>query len=148
MVYDLILVFALVFCAAMLFFAIAKELSPTTNIPISDVTTDQVVHEIAPIKLGNAIWLFWAYCLSVGVGFYLFFWKRNRQTLGMRAWKLRLESLDNKPISIYQLLIRSNVAILSFAFMGLGYFYMFFNTKRNTLHDKLSKTWVSMPIKK
>lgn len=148
MVYDLILVFALVFCAAMLFFALAKEISPTNNIPINEVQTDQVVHEIAPIELGNAIWLFWAYCLSVGIGFYIFFWKRNQQTLGMRAWKLKLENRENKTISFKQLLIRCFVSIVSFLSCGAGYLYMFFNPERNTLHDKISKTWVSMPAKK
>ncbi len=144
MVYDLVLVFALVFCAAMLYAAIAMWISPNSETAIAEVKTNEVVHDIKPIELG---WGVGPFCAAVALGFYVFFWKKSGQTLGMRAWKLKLENRTGQPLGIGQLLIRCIVALLSFAFFGLGYWYMFFNANRDTLHDRLSKTWVSMPQK-
>lgn len=152
MVYDVILVFALVFCAAMLYAAVARSLSDTSHQSIDQIETDQVLHELEPIDLG---WGIGPYCASVAIGFYVFFWKKSGQTLGMRAWKLSLHdkstknpNAENKTPSIGQLILRCILAPLSLALFGLGYWFMFLNSERDTLHDKLSGTWVSMPEKK
>ena len=51
--------------------------------------------------------------------FYAWFWLHGGQTLGMRAWKLRLQNKDGRPITIWQALLRFLVAIPSLAFAGL-----------------------------
>ena len=144
MVYDVILVFALVFCAAMLYAGAAMYLSPAENERIQNVKTDEVVHEVQPIDLG---WGIWPYSAAIGFGFYIFFWKKSGQTLGMRAWKLKLHNRDDQPPSITQLFVRCLAALLSLLLLGFGYWFMFFNPRRDTLHDKLSRTWISMPAK-
>ncbi len=70
--------------------------------------------------------------------FYSWFWGKSGQTLGMRAWKIRIitEFGNNPgwPVSCLRLLF----AILSFACLGLGYWWRLF--KPYTWHDKLSAT--------
>ena len=144
MVYDIILVFALVFCSAMAYAAVVKQIGTDQHPMQPDIQTDQVIHELEPIDLG---WGIWPFCASVGVGFYVFFWKRRRQTLGMRAWKLELESESGSDPTVLQLVARAVLATLSLLAAGFGYWYVFFNDESATLHDRLSRTRVTMPGK-
>lgn len=80
------------------------------------------------------------YLLLVTIIFYHICWHQSGQTLGMRAWKIRLISNDNKPISFTQSAIRVLTAIPAFLFFGLGYFMLYFNKQRATLHDLASGT--------
>ena len=82
--------------------------------------------------------LFSLYLLSVLFSFYAWFWHRSGQTLGMRAWKIRIVSeLGGNPGwgSSYLRLVFALVSILC---LGLGYFWRLF--KPYTWHDKLSQT--------
>ncbi|MGB0468213.1 MAG: RDD family protein [Pontibacterium sp.] len=72
--------------------------------------------------------------------FFAFFWTRNGQTLGMMAWRLRVQTLEGGPISLTQALIRFLVAAVSFGCAGLGYLWMFISQDKMTWHDQLSKT--------
>lgn len=49
------------------------------------------------------------------IGFFLWFWKHGGQTIGMRAWRLKLYSMNEKPVGYGRLLLR-----LVTAFGGLG----------------------------
>ena len=145
MVYDSILVFATLFCAAALYVAITIAISSDVTSGIGEVATDQVVHEIPQVPINQWIWL---YLAIIGIGFYVYFWKARRQTLGMRAWKLELHNLGEGEPSILQLIIRAISATLSFCLFGIGYWWMLIDKQGSTLHDRVSRTYVSMPAKK
>jgi uncharacterized RDD family membrane protein YckC len=72
--------------------------------------------------------------------FYAWFWLHGGQTLGMRAWRLRLQRPDGQPISIWQALLRFMVAIPSVALAGLGLFWMLFDKDRMAVHDRISES--------
>lgn len=144
MVYDSILVFATLFCSAAIYVAITIALSADVKSGIGEVETDQVVHEIPQVPVDGGIWF---YLAVIGVGFYVYFWKARRQTLGMRAWKLELHNADGNDLKITQLIIRAIAAILSFMLLGIGYWWMLIDKQGATLHDRLSRTRVSMPTK-
>ncbi|WP_299205197.1 RDD family protein [uncultured Amphritea sp.] len=74
--------------------------------------------------------------------FFAFFWVRLGQTLGMQAWKLRVQTLDGKHISLRQALIRFMTAIVSLACFGLGFFWMLFSANKATWHDSFSDTQI------
>lgn len=74
--------------------------------------------------------------------FFAWFWTHSGQTLGMQAWKIRIQNTDRSAISYKQSLIRCVIAPFSFLFLGAGYFYMFFNPEKLTLHDRLSHSVV------
>ncbi len=74
--------------------------------------------------------------------FFAWFWTHSGQTLGMQAWKIRVQNPDGSAISYKQSLIRCVIAPFSFLLLGMGYFYMFFNPEKLTLHDRLSNSIV------
>lgn len=71
--------------------------------------------------------------------FFAFFWCRRLQTLGMLAWRLRLRSLaDADTFTPAQALKRFVGGLLSFATLGLGFFWMCFDRDRRSWPDRLS----------
>ena len=72
--------------------------------------------------------------------FYTWFWLHGGQTLGMRAWRLRVQRPDGGPITIWQALLRFLVAIVSLACGGLGFLWMLVDRDRMTWHDRFSET--------
>jgi uncharacterized RDD family membrane protein YckC len=78
--------------------------------------------------------------------FFAGFWMASGQTLGMQAWRLRIQNPDGSSISLRQCLIRFTLAPFSLLLLGGGYLFMYFNPGRETLHDRLSGSqvvWVS-----
>lgn len=72
------------------------------------------------------------------VYFFLFFWARSGQTLGMKAWRLRLQHLDGSLISKATGLKR-----LAPSLLGLGNIWLFVEWRHNlSLQDKLTNTEV------
>ena len=80
--------------------------------------------------------------------FYSWFWLHGGQTLGMRAWRLRLQRLDGGPITLWQALLRFMTAIPSLAFAGLGLLWMLVDRNKLAVHDHISEsTIVRLPKK-
>ena len=86
--------------------------------------------------------------LVVWVWFNMHFWRRGGQTLGMRAWRLRLLTTSGKNLSMLQCLLRLVAAVPSFAFIGLGYFWILIDKDKLAWHDKYSETRVIREPKK
>ena len=86
-----------------------------------------------------ADWLFRGYLLAVSALFFVAFWTRG-ETLGMRAWKLRLEGPDGRPPSWRRALLRFFSALLSWAALGLGFLWVLADRERLAWHDRLSAT--------
>ncbi|MCJ8339835.1 MAG: RDD family protein [Pseudomonadales bacterium] len=72
--------------------------------------------------------------------FFGFFWTRSGQTIGMMAWRVRVQSKEGNSISWTQALIRFFVAILSTGCLGAGYLWMLFNDEKLTWQDMLSNS--------
>lgn len=71
-------------------------------------------------------------------GFFLWFWRRGGQTLGMRAWRLRIYSTVEEPMTWPRLFIR-----LLASLGGLGTLLVLFDFKnKQSLQDRLAKTEV------
>lgn len=72
--------------------------------------------------------------LAVVLGFYCWFWRTSGQTLGMRAWRLRVQNTDGSRLTLGQCLVRALAALL-----GLGNFWIWFNPRtRLALQDRLA----------
>ena len=84
--------------------------------------------------------LFSVFLLLTVFTFYAWFWQKSGQTLGMRAWKIRIVSEFGGNPSWGISYLRLIFALLSLACFGLGYFWRLF--KPYTWHDKLSQTSV------
>ncbi len=74
--------------------------------------------------------------------FFAGFWSRSGQTLGMLAWRLRVQTEDGRSISLMQSLLRFFTAAVSFLCLGLGYWWMLFDKGQLTWHDRYSESRV------
>ncbi|HQQ74928.1 MAG TPA: RDD family protein [Pseudomonadales bacterium] len=79
--------------------------------------------------------------LTVICTFYCVFWLRNKQTLGMQAWRLQLETVSGSPLTLKHCLLRMASGALSWSCLGLGYWWCIL-PGHITWHDKLSGTIV------
>jgi uncharacterized RDD family membrane protein YckC len=81
--------------------------------------------------------LFPAMILSCG-GFYVWFWCHSGQTLGMLAWRIRLQNSQGELVSIGQAIGRFLLAWPSFWCLGLGYLWLFIDKDKSTLHGRIT----------
>ncbi len=111
----------------------------------TDLPTDGVAHELPPIASRPVLL---AYIVCVIVGFYYYFWRRNGQTLGMQAWRLRLDSRSGGRPSLRQCLVRIAIGSASLVLGGLGYWWIWFDREQLAWHDRASNTRVVVLPKK
>lgn len=83
-----------------------------------------------------------AYLVLVCFLFFGWCWTRGGQTLGMRAWKIKVQQADGNDLGWPQALLRFVFAAVSLAALGLGFFWMLLDSKKLTWHDRWSKTVV------
>lgn len=70
--------------------------------------------------------------------FFIYFWARSGQTLGMKAWRLRLQNLDGSLIDK-----KTGIKRLLPTCLGLGNLWVIFDRKnKQSLQDKLTDTEV------
>ncbi|MCB1790025.1 MAG: RDD family protein [Gammaproteobacteria bacterium] len=81
-----------------------------------------------------------AYLLACPFVFYGWFWTHGGQTLGMRAWRLRLLDAQGNPVGWRQALIRVAAAHVSLLVFGLGYLWVLVDRDGLAWHDRLSRT--------
>lgn len=115
--YDLLLLLAVSIGYGLIYIGIAKL--------IFGVTTDRAT--------GLLFQLGWLFTL---IGFFCYFWMKGGQTTGMRAWRIKIGTLEGNAPKLTQCLTR-------FVFAPLGWlfcFTSFFDPNKQCLHDKLSQT--------
>lgn len=78
--------------------------------------------------------------LAVAVGYFLVSWCRGGQTIGMRAWRLRLRDADGGPIPFGRAVLRLPLALLSLALAGCGFWWAWLDADRRTAHDRLCRS--------
>lgn len=93
---------------------------------------------------GEAVTSPWLRVVLLGVTFAFFavFWMRAGMTLGMQAWRLRLETRDGQTPSFGQCLIRFVMAGVSLLALGLGYGWVLIDRERRSWADIASRTRV------
>ncbi|MCZ6642855.1 MAG: RDD family protein [Gammaproteobacteria bacterium] len=80
-------------------------------------------------------------------GFFAYFWLTRHQTLGMLAWRLTIETLNQKPLTLNQVTLRWVGALASFLCLGLGYLWQLFDKQSRSWSDLLSSTRVVYRVK-
>ncbi|MHC8597061.1 RDD family protein [Arenicellales bacterium IMCC55707] len=68
------------------------------------------------------------------------FWVTGGQTVGMKAWRLRIICQNGQPLNWLKALTRYLSACLSVASFGLGFIWATVDRKKQSWHDKLSGT--------
>ena len=97
--------------------------------------------EIISPKISHAFRL--GYLISVCFLFFGWFWCHGGQTLGMRAWRIKLVRIhtpDTDPVTWRMAWMRFISSILSWAVLAIGYFWSVFHPNKLAWHDILSQT--------
>jgi uncharacterized RDD family membrane protein YckC len=101
---------------------------------------------ILPFNSGHAFrpdqYFYPVYLIGVSFLFFGWFWTHGGQTLGMRAWKIKILTKDGKPIDWRQASLRFFSALLSWLIFGLGFWWILFDKQKRGWHDRLSETAV------
>jgi uncharacterized RDD family membrane protein YckC len=130
MLYDTLLVFALLFGVTALFLPFTRG------------------EAITPGESGALEYVYRVSLLLAVVLFFCVFWTRKGQTLGMLAWRLRVERNDGSTLTWRDALVRLAGACVSLAAFGLGYFWIWIDKDRLAWHDRWSGTRVVVMKKK
>jgi uncharacterized RDD family membrane protein YckC len=80
--------------------------------------------------------------LIIVVGFFGFFWTHSGQTLGMKAWRLRVQKADGSRLTWKDALLRLTAACASLIPAGLGYFWIWIDRNHLAWHDRWTGTRV------
>jgi len=115
MLYESILVFAILFVAGVVYRAL-----------MGDPHSDFEQH------------LFFMYSwLIIGV-YFVYCWVKSGQTLAMQTWRIQLLRLDGNPLSLGQAVRRYVIASFSLMFFGLGFLWAIFDREGLYLHDRFT----------
>jgi len=95
------------------------------------------------VNKGNP--MFQVYIFLVIFFFYGWFWTHGGQTLGMRAWKIRVELDNGQSLKWPQAILRFTLSIMTF---GVGLIWCLWDEKHRALYDKLAKTQVILVEKR
>lgn len=137
LVYDAFLLFGLLVAPLFIFTAIRS--------PKVDLQNGSVTHDLPSIAPQPVMLL---YMILVSASFYCYFWRRNGQTLGMQAWRIRVDSENGGRPNWRQCLIRATVGLVSLLCAGLGYWWIWIDKNRCSWHDRASNTRVVVLPKK
>ncbi|WP_431025294.1 RDD family protein [Halomonas sp. H5] len=80
--------------------------------------------------------------------FFAFSWMRGGMTLGMQAWRLRIQTPEGISITLTQALLRFLAGLASWAALGLGYWWILFDAEKRSWSDIASGTRVVVLPKK
>lgn len=99
---------------------------------------------IMPFTDGQAISpgliIYQLYLLTLSGFYFVGFWVYCGQTVGMRAWKIKLETEQGGPLSWQQAINRLFWAWVTLLPAGVGLWAALFNSEQRTLYDRFSKT--------
>ncbi|MDF2156053.1 RDD family protein [Vibrio sp. CAU 1672] len=134
LIYDTLIVIAIEMMAAGIVMAVVFALNAAGLLSYGEYT------DAADMLGKHPLWspLFTLYLAVVWIYFFVYFWTRAGQTLGMRAWKLQVRNAeDGGPITVTQALIR-----LATSGFGLANFAVLLDPKKRGFHDIWAKTEV------
>lgn len=118
MLYDSLLVAALLFLATLPFIAVRG------GEPVE--AEDNLVYQLVLVLV--------VYLFFTG------FWSRSGRTLGMQSWGLQLETEAGEIPSFARASLRFVAALVSWLPLGLGFWWQLWDSQRLTWHDRISGT--------
>lgn len=136
LVYDLLLAVSIAVIAHLLLSVILIIIAQSSVLSLEHYK-EGLVGFLATYR--SAHLLFLISCVAI---FFMWFWTHGGQTLGMKAWRLRIQNEDGSPIHPRQAVVR-----VCFAFAGLGNLAMLVDWQRKrALQDRLSDSvMVTLP---
>ena len=97
---------------------------------------------LLPFTGGNAIhsgnYLYLLYLIAWAYFYFGFQWTHGGQTLGMRAWKIQVQTIGSIKLDWIIASKRFLLAMLSWLLIGIGFLWALFDTDSQTFHDRFS----------
>lgn len=93
-------------------------------------------------RVGPFEYVYRGVLLAVIVLYFGWPWTRSGQTVGMMAWRLRLERTDGSMVRWSDALKRLAGALISLLAAGLGYWWIWIDREQRTWHDRWTDTRV------
>ena len=121
LVYDALVLFAVLFAA---------------TVPVLLLTDGRAIGPDQPA--------YTVYLLAVSYVYLGWCWTRSGQTLGMRAWRMRVRTRQGKRLGWLCSLGRFTAGLVSIGAAGAGLLWVAFDRDRLSLHDRLSGTVLEM----
>lgn len=132
LIYDSLVVISLSMLTAILYFAAIQALVALGVIVQTQGQDPAAFIDNSPLLYGIRSALF----VAANIMFFAYFWTKSGQTIGMRAWRLKVQTRDGKLISWPQAVTRSLAALL-----GLGNLVVLIDFKnKRALQDYISQT--------
>lgn len=97
---------------------------------------------VVPATAGAWVYAYRAGLIGVIGGYYLINWLRSGQTLGMRAWRLRVVTEEGRPLALKAAVLRAVFGALAWMPAALGVLWLYVDPDHLALHDRWSKTRV------
>ncbi len=149
MVYDGLLVFAVMFFTSALLMGLFQSLAPNSIYLDTSLLESPQLRNLSALGRVLGGTLVSLNCVAISFAFYGWFWTHGGQTLGMKAWNIYVIKPDGKFMSWPIAAKRYAFALLSWAPFGLGFTWILLNRKKLAWHDLLSNTQlVHVPPKK
>ncbi|MCW5621110.1 MAG: RDD family protein [Burkholderiales bacterium] len=98
-----------------------------------------LAHEARSLPM-RTLFQFWV--LTWVGAYFVYCWTKSGQTLAMKAWRLRVETMHGQRLSVAQAVVRYLAAVLGLALLGVGFLWMLVDPQRQFLHDRLLRTRV------
>ncbi|MEJ2256918.1 MAG: RDD family protein [Woeseiaceae bacterium] len=117
-VYDALLVGALLFVATVPFIAVRGG---------------------EPVEVGDNM-VYRIVLVLVVYAFFVGFWTRWGRTLGMQSWGLQLQTNEDRKPTLASASVRFIAAIISWLPAGLGFWWQLWDRDKLTWHDRISGT--------
>lgn len=132
LVYDAFLLFGLLVVPLL----IATAMLHGGPKPLANESVAHDLPSIAPKLFLQAYWII------VVASFYCYFWRKNGQTLGMQAWRLRVDANTGGRPTWKQCGLRLVSGAASLLLAGLGFWWIWLDPQRRSWHDRASNTHV------
>ncbi len=131
--YDGLIIIAIEMLAAGLVIAILEAFVA------AGIMTYGTYQDASELLSSHPIWsyVYSAYLGVIWTGFFVYFWTKAGQTVGMKAWRLKVQNQDGSPITLTQALIRIGTSAF-----GLANFLVPLDPQKRGFHDIWAKTEV------
>lgn len=104
----------------------------------------------APVS-GATIWLFSMISLVFLIGstiYYIASWATTGQTVGKMSMSIKIIRTDSSPLDLRCAVIRFLGSILTISSLGIGFIILAFDSRKQSLHDRIADTYVvKLPVK-
>ena len=101
---------------------------------------------VLAVRLGDAVppgsWWFALCLVAVAMTFFCGFWVHGGQTVGMRAWRIRVVRDDGGSLGWLQAAGRFIAAVVAALPAGLGLWWSVFDARNRGWHDRWTRTRV------